>query len=122
MLDHLEAAGLVDDRAYARAWVESRHRSRGLSRSRLQRELSDRGVPRDIAEEALSALDPEAEREAAMSLARTWVGRHGMDGDRDRARLFAYLARRGHGPGVVAAVVREVGGGDVVDVSGDWDD
>ncbi len=122
MLDDLESAGLVDDRAYARAWVDSRHRSRGLSRARLRRELTERGIAGDVADEALSALTPDDDRATAMALARAWVGRHGMEGDRDRARLFAHLARRGYGPGVVAATVREVGGGNIVDVASDWDD
>jgi hypothetical protein len=34
-----------------------------------------------------------------------------MTGDRDRARLFAYLARRGHGPDVASAAVRVVSSG-----------
>jgi hypothetical protein len=39
-----------------------------------------------------------------------------MSGDRDRARLFGHLARRGYPPGVASAVVREVAaGGDAGD-------
>lgn len=108
VLDDLEAAGAVDDRAYARAWVDGRRRGRGLSRSRLRRELTDRGIDADVADEALSGIDDDAERAAALDLAQRWVARHGMTGDRDRARLFGHLARRGYPPGVASAAVREV--------------
>jgi regulatory protein len=110
VLDDLEAAGAVDDRAFARAWVDGRRRGRGLSRSRLRRELTDRGIDADLADEALSGFDDGAERALALDLAQRWVARHGLAGDRDRARLFGHLARRGYSPGVVAHVVRTVTG------------
>src|SRR5262249_25418971 len=37
-------AGLIDDAAFARAWVESRHHSRGLSKRSLSAELRRHGV------------------------------------------------------------------------------
>src|SRR5262245_31823759 len=51
--------GLVDDAAFARAWVESRHYSRGLSRRSLSAELRRRGVDTEEIREAVDALDPE---------------------------------------------------------------
>src|ERR1700734_3548467 len=36
--------GLIDDAAFARSWVESRHHSRGLSRRSLSAELRRQGV------------------------------------------------------------------------------
>ena len=35
VLDRFTELGLIDDAAFSRAWVESRHRGRGLSRGRL---------------------------------------------------------------------------------------
>lgn len=114
MLDGLERAGAVDDAAFARLWVDGRRGSRGLSGSRLRRELADRGVPDEAAEAALASIDGNSDRDVARALAEAWVARHGMTGDRDRARLFGYLARRGYGPDVASASVRAVS-------SGDWD-
>lgn len=107
-LDRLEAAGFIDDAAFARAWVDSRRRSRGLSRSRLRRELVGRGIPIDCADAALREVDDVAERTAAEDLARRWVDRHGLTGDRDRARLFAHLARRGYSPETADSAIREI--------------
>ena len=52
-------AGLIDDAAFARAWVESRHYSRGLSKRSLSAELRRHGVQNDEIREAVDALDPE---------------------------------------------------------------
>src|SRR5580704_16488405 len=49
---------LIDDATFARAWVESRHHSRGLAARALGAELRRKGVaPEDIAG-ALEELDP----------------------------------------------------------------
>ena len=47
VLDRLEAVGLVNDAAFAEAWVESRQQRRHLSRPALRRELQAKGVDRD---------------------------------------------------------------------------
>ena len=39
VLTRFTDAGLIDDAAFARAWVESRHHSRGLSKRSLSAEL-----------------------------------------------------------------------------------
>src|SRR3984885_7411953 len=52
-------AGLIDDAAFARAWVESRHHSRGLSRRSLSAELKRRGIDGEEIRDAVAALDPE---------------------------------------------------------------
>lgn len=65
-------------------------------------------MPDEAAEAALASIDGDADRDAALELAEAWVARHGMTGDRDRARLFGHLARRGYGPDVASACVRAV--------------
>ena len=47
VLDRFTEVGLVDDASYALAWVESRHRARGLARRALSVELRRRGVDGD---------------------------------------------------------------------------
>ena len=61
-------AGLIDDAAFARAWVESRHHSRGLSRRSLSAELRRHGVQNDEIREAVDALGPEQEVATARHL------------------------------------------------------
>ena len=52
-IERLTAAGLLNDAAYARAFVRSKVSSQGFSRRRLQQELAKRGVARDVADAAI---------------------------------------------------------------------
>src|SRR5271170_5367134 len=61
-------AGLIDDAAFARAWVESRHHSRGLSKRSLSAELRRNGVEADEIREAVGTLDPGQEAATARRL------------------------------------------------------
>ena len=109
VLDRFVEVGLIDDAAFARAWVDSRQAGRGLARRALQAELKAKGVEADVAAQAVEAVDADDERAAARRL----VERRARSMQRlDRAtatrRLVGMLARKGYGGGLAAAVVREV--------------
>ncbi|HEX5597717.1 MAG TPA: regulatory protein RecX, partial [Micromonosporaceae bacterium] len=53
VLDRYDEVGMIDDAAFARAWVSSRHQGRGLARRALANELRQRGIDADTASEAL---------------------------------------------------------------------
>jgi regulatory protein len=123
LLDRFERVGLVDDQAFADAWVESRHRSRGLSRRVLADELRRKGVEASVAEAATDRIDADAERLAALQLARRKQrSLRSVDEATAFRRLTGMLARKGYSSGVTISVVREVLGevdGDVsVDLGG----
>ena len=61
VLARFTEVGLIDDAAFARAWVESRHHGRGLARRALSAELKQRGVDGEEISAAVSALDPADE-------------------------------------------------------------
>ena len=64
-------AGLLDDVRFAKAWVAGRLAVRPSGAVRLRRELQQKGVLRDIVEEALRAGLSEAdERAQALALAQ----------------------------------------------------
>jgi regulatory protein len=68
VLGRFADVGLIDDAAFARAWVESRHHSRGLSRRSLSAELRRQGVETEEIREAADTLDPEQEVATARRL------------------------------------------------------
>ncbi|GAA1533312.1 regulatory protein RecX [Nocardioides humi] len=111
LLDRFEEVGLVDDEAFARAWVEGRQRSRGLARTALAVELRRKGVPDETAKTVLAEVDPGDEQEAARLLVRKRLrSMRGLDEQVAARRLVGMLARKGYSPGVAYAVVRaEVG-------------
>jgi regulatory protein len=108
VLDRFTEVGLVDDADFAREWVRIRHRDKGLSRRALADELRRKGVPRDLADEALSTLDGDDERAAARALVeRKLPGTVGLEYPKRVNRLMGMLARKGYGAGLAGEVVRE---------------
>lgn len=108
VLERFEDVGLIDDQAFANAWVESRHRGRGLARRALARELRHRGVDAELVTEAVELLDSEQEEETARELVRRRLpATRGLDRDRRIRRLAGMLARKGYPEGMSLRVVRD---------------
>ncbi|WP_418153837.1 recombination regulator RecX [Actinoalloteichus caeruleus] len=108
VLDRFDEVGLVDDAAFAEAWVHSRHTQRGLGRRALLSELRRKGVNPEVAEEALVTVDGEAEEERARQLVRRKMrSTGGVDVQARVRRLVGMLARKGYSQGLAFRVVRE---------------
>lgn len=107
IVDQLQAEGLVDDERFARAWVDSRGRSKGLARSVLRMELVRKGVAAEIIDVVLADVDPREERQAAHRLVqRRMRSVQGLDPSVQVRRLTGMLARKGYAPQVAFDVVR----------------
>ncbi|MET8745097.1 recombination regulator RecX [Streptomyces sp. NPDC004728] len=108
VLSRFEDVGLIDDAAFADAWVESRHHGRGLARRALVRELRTKGVDSAVIDEAVGQLDSEQEEATARELvARKLRSTRGLDRDKRLRRLAGMLARKGYGEGMALRVVRQ---------------
>lgn len=108
VLSRFEEVGLIDDSAFADAWVESRHHGRGLARRALARELRTKGVDPTLIDAAVSRLDSEQEEETARDLvARKLRATRGLDRDKRIRRLAGMLARKGYSEGLALRVVRQ---------------
>ena len=108
LLDRFTEVGLVDDEAFARSWVESRQRSRGLARRALAQELRRKGVDDETARTALDDVDPAQEEQAARMLVRKKLrSLRGVDQVTATRRLAGLLGRKGYPAGLAFRVVRE---------------
>jgi regulatory protein len=108
LLDRFEEVGLVDDQAFARAWVQSRQPGKGLARRALAQELRRKGVDDEVARVALDEVDPDDEVEAARALVRRRLRTvDGLERGTAVRRLTGMLARKGYPAGVCFTVVRE---------------
>jgi regulatory protein len=117
LLDRFEEVGLVDDGAFARAWIASRQPGKGLARRALAQELRRKGIDDEVAREALDEIDPDDEDSAARALVRKKLRTmRGLDRDKATRRLVGMLARKGYPPGMAFAVVRDELGADDVDL------
>ncbi len=109
VLDRFGEVGLIDDAAFARAWVTSRQAGRGLARRALRAELRAKGVDGEEAEQALAEVDDDDERAAARHLVeRRLPSMHRLDRVTATRRLVGMLARKGYSGGLAAGVVRDV--------------
>jgi regulatory protein len=107
-IERLTALGILDDATFARAWVESRDRTRPRGERALRRELQLKGIERTVLDEVLDerrpsggsaeGVDPDVvagERlltRHAAALARV------ADPRQRRQRAYALLARNGFDP------------------------
>lgn len=118
-ITRMSELGMLDDDAFARAWVESRDRSRPRGERAIRVELGQKGVDRAVIDEVLAARraggltldDPdrrldadEAPVSADRSAAERLVARHARslarvaDPRQRRARAYSLLARNGFDP------------------------
>jgi regulatory protein len=109
VLDRYNEVGIIDDEAFARAWVTSRHHGRGLARKALAGELRRKGVESEAVGAALDDLDPEIEVATARALVeRKLRGDRGAPPEALFRRLVGMLARKGYPAGLAFKVVKDV--------------
>lgn len=108
LLDRFEEVGLIDDEAFARAWIAGRQPTKGLARRALAAELRRKGIDDEVAREALDEIDPADEEEAARALVRKKLRTLTRADDVTATRrLVGMLARKGYGSGLAFAVVKD---------------
>lgn len=108
VLGRFTDVGLIDDAAFARAWVESRHHGRGLAGRALTAELRRRGVADEEIRDAVAELGPDAEAAAARRLVEQKLpGTRGHSPEARTRRLAGMLARKGYPAGLAFRVIRQ---------------
>ncbi|WP_245958626.1 regulatory protein RecX [Microbacterium bovistercoris] len=115
VIDDFERRKYLDDRTLAGHLVTSGVERKGQGRVALSRALAQRGIPREIIDEALSEL-PDDDAERALEYARTKARSMArLDPDAALRRLIGQLSRRGYGGSVAMnaakTALREAAGG-----------
>jgi regulatory protein len=106
-LDKLREWNYLNDREFARQWVESRESHRPRSSGMIKRELTSKGIDAGTAERVVEAAQID-DHGVALDLARKWLPRlRREDRETQRRRLMGYLQRRGFGWDVVRRVLDE---------------
>ena len=112
-IERLTELGMIDDAAFARAWVESRDRARPRGERALRQELARKGIDRAIRDETLAERDvdrPDADEDAARRLLERHASALALVPDlrARRQRAFALLARHGFDSELCAALTRSI--------------
>lgn len=97
MLEEFEQRGYLNDRNLAELLVTAGSARKGQGRVAISRTLAQRGISRNIADEALSVLEND-DAERALEFARTKAKSLArLDDDTAVRRLVGQLSRRGYG-------------------------
>lgn len=108
VLDRFTEVGLIDDAAFANAWVESRHRGRGLGKRALAQELRRRGVDDELARDAVDEIEPDQEEATARALVRKKLrSMRSLERQVAMRRLIGMLARKGYSGALAMTVVKQ---------------
>ena len=86
IIDKLKNKKYLDDYKFSEFWVENRFVKRGISKKRLQMELTKKGVALEIINEVLNGRDDEEEIDKIIAKKRAKY---------DDDKLIAYLCRQG---------------------------
>jgi len=93
IIARLERLGLVDDEAFAEAWVRNRRLLKAVSRRRLVQELHQKHVADELIERVLRR-DETSEHDVLLELV---VRKRKQTRYQDDTKLMQYLARQGFG-------------------------
>ena len=109
VVDALTKMGLMDDAAFAKAWLQYRL-NRPMGFRRVERELIEKGIPRDVIrghwDEVRDSYDElEVVRMLAKKRARQY---NNIDPLKRKKRVMDYLARRGFQLDVIMKVIKEI--------------
>jgi regulatory protein len=116
-IERLLELGMLDDRAFAEAWIASRDRARPRGERVLRQELLQKGIDRALIDELLEERRTGEEGEAIeqdIEAARRLLERNARSLERvadprqRRARAYALLARNGFDPDVCREAAAEV--------------
>ena len=109
VLDRFAEAQLIDDAAFARAFVNSRLAISGKSKSVIARELKQKGVSAEDAAVALDIIDPELENQTAYSVAKKrYQQLSSLAPEVRKRRLMGFLMRRGFSSGLTSRILRDL--------------
>jgi regulatory protein len=105
VLRRLRTLDLVNDEAFAKAWVENRRAFRPRSGLMLKHELREKRVPPEVIEIVLEGYDDmDAALAAVEKPARRWKSYRWKEFQK---RVSSYLVRRGFPHSIVSTVVKQ---------------
>jgi regulatory protein len=108
-IEHLLESRALDDDRVARAYVRTALKVKGRGRLRIQRELQEMGIEKDVAAEALAEGFGDVDERALVrtALQKKLRGKTKLDTTAEYARVYQFMMRQGFSPAVVTAALRQ---------------
>ena len=106
-IERLLEDGSLDDGRVARAYIRTAVKVKGRGRLRVQRELNEMGIPKDVAAEALAESFADIDERSLIARALQKKLRFGKITSRaEYARVYQFLMRQGFSTAAVSAALR----------------
>lgn len=95
-IDHLKKTRFIDDRQFARSWIQSRL-TKPFGLRRISLELIQKGIDKELLREELAFAKEGFSEDAALKelIQKCRVKYKDVESAKRRQRIFGYLARRG---------------------------
>lgn len=108
-IEELIRSGHIRDRKYAENWIVRRQKSNPRGKTLLKRELVDKGIDRETAEQVIATVETEDETKVALEIAQKRAKQYKrLPTHVAKRRLHGFLARRGFGSDVVRQVLEQI--------------
>ncbi len=109
VLARLIEQGYIDERRYARAFVNDRFRFNGWGRIKIAHQLRLKGISSDFIDEAMTVIDEEQYRERLLELLRAkWRDVSNREPRAAWAAMMRFAASRGFEAGIAGDCVKQV--------------
>ena len=109
VLARLIEQGYIDERRYARAFVNDRFRFNGWGRIKIAHQLRLKGISSDLIDEAMTVIDEEQYRERILELLRAkWRDVSNREPRAAWAAMMRFAASRGFEAGIAGECVKQV--------------
>lgn len=108
-LTFLKERGFIDDRLFAKTWIESRLK-RPLGLRRLKQELNLKGINKEIIEDRISEVKSwYQEQDVVRGLALAQFAKlKNIEPAKARRRIYGYLLRRGFSPEIIIDAINQL--------------
>ena len=109
VLARLIEQGYIDERRYARAFVNDRFRFNGWGRIKIAHQLRLKGISSDLIDEAMTVIDEDQYRERLLELLRAkWRDVSNREPRAAWAAMMRFAASRGFEAGIAGECVKQV--------------
>ena len=108
-IEELIHSGHIRDRKYAENWIVRRQKSNPRGKTLLKKELVNKGIDRETAEQVVATVETEDETKVALQIAKKRMKQYErLPIHVAKRRLHGFLARRGFGSETVRHVLEQI--------------
>lgn len=108
-IEELIHSGHIRDRQYAENWIVHRQKSNPRGKMLLKKELVNKGIDRETAEQVVANVETQDETKVALQIAQKRMKQYtGLPIHVAKRRLHGFLARRGFGSEIVRHVLEQI--------------